>query len=78
MLDDVGFCGIIDLPNIITDVLFFIFHLNSCCLYGEDIIAFQIYQATVSLFSNMPLFVTLALQNLHPLGWPFNNRDTSW
>lgn len=61
LLDDIGFCIIIGLPNIITDALFFTFHLNSYCVYGEDIIAFWIYQATVSLLNNLPLFVTLAL-----------------
>lgn len=61
MLDDIVFCVIIGLPNIITNVLFFTFHLNSYCVYGEDIIAFQIYQATVCLLNNLPLFVTLAL-----------------
>lgn len=58
MLDDVGFCVIMGLPNIITNGLFFTYYLNSYCSYGENIIAFQIYQATVSLLNNLPLFVT--------------------
>lgn len=60
LLDDVGFCVIIGLPNIITDALFFTFQLNSYSLYGEDIIALQVDQATVFLLNNLPLFVTLA------------------